>query len=551
MKIRFITLILLSIAVVFITVNESSPANAQTIPYTYAYNATNLYTDDVVYYEFSGLDTSTAYGFGIYTVDIETGANINQLSRKVVGPGTTTGSWFFGVPVIGVSEGSWPDGYTGPIRVIDSFGNVIGEHFVTEPPLTPDAEQVWETSSGIFAFQTKQVIGNLNDYQSGACRSVVNNAINASGLHHGYEPCQSTTKFGDIALLHFQFDPIGYVAPTTDEINIINLSLGSSALSLTIDLDDICEYQELGVSAAGCNTYTAFDSFLVINTGPGELPWVNYQLADVAFTLSGSLNPMRWGAPRLAANNGLGAYSCYREVAAVATSDCESVWLVSNDATSEVANSTEWEINLLDKVKESGTQQVIFNQDTEQIWDAYHGAYTFEDTTSGYSDTTIYSYVSERTDSYTVFNSAVDDVFVYWALEPVFVHSVAVAVVPDDYVFITAYQYDITPVTTFAEAIDQALNRWGTSQTALGRTLVQVVVLIGAMMVVAWSPARGSVLAYMLVWTAVGGGWTIAGLSSDVGALVWGIITVALWVMVFVIFPGVLTSGGRSDEQNA
>ena len=530
--------------------DDPKSVNAQTVPYTYDFNATNLYTNDVIFYEFSGLDAAQSYAWGIWTVDINTGQPIDRIHNKIKGPGATTHSFVFGAGIL--SDGRWPEDYIGPIYVIDNFGFTLHKHFV-HPPINvngdPIATQEWESSLGAFTFQEKQVFGN-HVVAPNDCQSVVFNTINPNGHHFGFNPCQVTTTIGDYAILHYQFDPVGYSSPTTDAIITISLDEGTGlTIAMNLDLDNLATFQFTSGST-GAPTFTAFDSFIIVNTGEDELPWINYERADFAFGLNPLLNPMRFGD-----DNGpitlatiTGAYGCYRiDGAAAIVADCEAPWIISNDPTPDSSfSSAEWDLTLLEDVSESGTQIATHRQFTSAVWDAYHGAMLTVDVYSGFSDATVYAFSPLRTTLYTVNNTANDIVVVAWLVDPVRVPFAAVDVIPLDYQMITLADFDIKLDVTIEEAIEEAIRNVGLD-TELGRTILHGILLMLSLVFVAFIPvARESLLSYLISWTAIGGIFVVADFASDFSTLMWSLITILMWILAFTVFKGSL---GRNSEE--
>lgn len=552
MKLKLIILAVVAFVSIFYTDNFT--VYAQTAPYTWEYNATNLYSDDVIFYEFSGLDSSQSYSWSIYTVDLETGLPLDRIGFKVLGPGVTTGSWSFGAGPI--DFGVWPENYIGPVYVIDNFGFTLGKHFI-HPPINVDGDPTatveWESSLGAFSEFTKQVIGNTvaapND-----CQSVVFNDLNFNGHHHSFIPCQSTTTLGDFAILHFQFDPAGYTSPTSDAIVLIALDEGVGATAaMSLDLDAIAAYQFTPGSTAA-PTFTAFQSFVIINTGEGQLPFINYEKADASFTNSSFLNPMRFGDDNGPATltDIRGAYGCYRlDGTSTVVSDCESVWIVSNDPTPQNSTSSaEWEMQILDPVSEAGTQVFTLKQFTSQVWDAYHGGMRSREVYSGFLDSTIYAFSDRRDTQYTVNNTAFPDVVVSWEIDPLFVPFVSVDVIPTDYTMIVIDRYDIEVLVTIEEATETVIRNLGLD-TELGRTLLHGVILLLALVFTAFIPvARDSLLSYLISWTVAGGVFVVGGFASDFGGLFFSLITILVWLLAFTVFKGTLSNNMDGGEQS-
>jgi hypothetical protein len=530
------------IAISFVAINHSDVNAIATPAYTFDFNATNLYSDDLIFYEFAGLDTTRSYRWTVWTADMQSGERLDSLGFQTIGPGTATGSWTFGA---GTGGGDWPEDYTGPIYVIDDRGEILHKHFITPPAQLIDGSGSWETATGNFAPGNKQVISNT--LHEGDCRSPVYRGINVDGFHGLYLACAVATTIGDIAIFHFQRNPVAYASPTTDEWVISHLYNGSTAATLTIDLDSLANYQYTAGST-GAPTFTAFYSFLIVNTGSELLPFVDNEWADLAFGADGSTNPYRWGVNDFAevADGGLGAYYCIRNVAATPVSDCDQTWLVTNDPTPEDVNSAEWTIESLAEVQENRTNTITLRRETEEIHIGYSGASSITDTYSGFLDTNIYPFEDATNIRYTVGTPENENTALAWTVTPNNLPTTAVATVTDMNL-ITVSAFDITAVVTTSELIEEVIDNLGL-ESDLGRTALLGAFLMFGLMGVGMSGVRNIPAAYLIVWTGIGGIFVSVGISAPIATLLFFTSTLFLWLAAFTLFSGNLFNTGASDN---
>lgn len=494
---------ILMIAVTLMAISQYSPRNAdaQTIPYTFEYNATNFYNGATLVYEFPALDNTQVYNWGLFTADPVTGNPLSYLGFRSLS--------FVASGTIQFTQEFWPENYTGPIVVRDLLRQAtLGRHFVSRIVPAP-----WFSSSGNTALNDKQAPGPL--ITTGDCRSAPYQPINVSGWSHSGVPCASLTQVGGYGLLHYQIDPT-YVGPSDIAIRFFNVP--NSTAVLTIDIDDIIAYQVTSGYSLGFQIEAAY-SFMVVNTTGNPLPFVDNVVGNAAFTSSSSFNPLR-------AEFAPGAYNCRRDdiVAVTWISDCETVWLVSEDGA-----GLEWQIIPLDEVGENGTQTLTNTSKTLGIWDSYHGIMAATDVANGFTDSTVYSFALSRTYTYPITAGALEDVEVTWITAPSGIFSGLMTTL--EAFFEVTNTYDIVEVVTYEELIQTLLTRWGLD-TDLGKNFLFVIVMTVALMIPAiFGLMRKSPVPYTILWIATGGLLLFAKIVTDLTLILWILMSLVLAVL--------------------
>lgn len=486
-------------------------------PYDYDYGATNVYNTFDLTYSFSNLDPDLTYIWYIYMVDPVTGFRTDQLASRVHLPDgvTTTALWVYGAS----TPDKYPKGYSGPLQVIDHYGNILGRHYVTPSPFAFGAVEPWTNpdwydTSGNTDRDEKQLIAPEN-VLAGECQSPLYAAINADGWHHTKTPCTVLTQQGDYALLHYIIDFNLYPAGTDDFITINGITTGSLNI---IVFDDIVEY-----STGGNGTFSSPGgiSFLVLNTAGTTLPFIDQTLSDASFVSGDDPHTLDMDS---------GVYSCERNETAFAwISDCESVWIVSEDP-----DGMEWGIEAgAENVGENGTQIVTTTAVTEEVWNAYHGFQEVEDIVSGYNDSTVYSFRTQGIHTYTVASTAQAAVEVTWTQRATLLATNLST--EEEMEFIVSDFYNIEVVRTIEEAAEEVLCNFGMC-TDLGRNAALMIVLFFSLMMIAFIPILNKqIYAYLISWTAAGGIFTLAGFATSLGTIMFTIATIALWIFALTI----------------
>jgi hypothetical protein len=546
MKLKISLIILTAAILASMPLSTTNRAHAQTAPtYDYAYAAAYFYSDFPLWYEFSGLDILEEYTWYIFTVDEPTGQLRTLLGTRQHLAGSTTDSWFYGAG----DYGRWPEGYTGPIRVIDNLGATLGDHYVTPfPSVNGDSDVNDWYDTGNQALYEKLLIGNRN--QAGSeCQSAIFNPINSDGWHHGFKPCQVATYGDDYALLHYQFDPTTYVAPTSDTIVIFRITSAGYEQTVAIDLDDIVEFQQSngGMAHSVPDGPFALISFILINTSTQELAFVDYQRVDDSFGTSPTSNPFRFGSLSTLATIGedpWGAYTCANFQGPTIVGECETPWLVTEDPTLQElyvdANVNE--------ISGGGTQTFDIRQQTLNIWSGYHGAYTLEDSVLGLLDTTVYSFLNLRTGSYIVDTSVASGIELTFTVEPT-LWPAGMTATGAEMAFVASDTYSITVSNVTLEEAVSGLVDGLKLNTDAGRAIIHIAILIASLAIVASFPmVRYNFAAYTLAWTLFGGlASAFPMLHSELSRLMWVLMTMVLWLLTVTAFKGSL-SGGSSQE---
>lgn len=516
---RILTISVLLLAILAsITFNDTRKASAQAIAYDYEYQLTNVYDTTDIVYEFDNLDVNQTYQWGIYTVNPQTGALDRYLGMRRLGPGVTTGEWFFGSALSSPQLQTtilYPENYVGPIAVTDAFQQniVIGRHFVAPNPLFN--ANGWISNAGNTQLYDKEVAGSF--FNTGSCQNPVYADVNADGWQHTFIPCSVIVQSGQYTILHYQIDP-AYVGPTDMVIQFFTIP--TTNVVLTLDMDDLLEYQQ--PSATLFAPFVIPFQYVILNTSGRELPFINNAVALSAFTTED--NPMT-------AELDTGVYNYMRVDGGGWISDGESVLIVSDDP-----NGREWSIVArTEEVKDEGTQILETRAVTRNVWNSYHGYQDVIDIWSGFSDQTVYAFSPSRTFTYQVSTNPDTDVIVQW-YNRAQATSASLATA-EDYEFIVTDVYDIVEVLTYQETINVVLIQWGLD-SPLGKAALLAILLFSGLVLCAFTPRLKSRPEwYLIVWTAIGAVYIVGGYSTELVTIVYGIITLGMWVYVITQRP--------------
>jgi hypothetical protein len=410
-------------------------AHADLTDYTWEYTATNFYSENAMLYFFTGLDITFTYYWYVYKTN-DSGQLIELLFTR-----STIGQANYGIVLGGGgANGIWPQDYTGPIRVIDNFGQTLGRHYIAPTPVDD-----WITSSGVTNENLKQspgiAVSDRDQYANDPlhyCAAPPYQPINVDGYHHTYNACSVTSgkNNGSYVLLHYRLDVADYGGG--DEI--VFYQLGESTPHATFSLDEIIDYNMGGVASI---SEVATRSFILINTGPTHLDVIDYNWSYTAF-------PLRSGDPHAASSDlGLlskfdyGAYNCLRTESSTPVSDCESPLLVSRRGLVVNPFDGEWTVKInTPEVGFGGTVNVTLSQFTPEIWDSYSGAMLFFDSQYGGDvNSDLFAYSPSRILTYTADDEENAQVIGAWGIIPVAPFSFAVSAL--DYEFLPFDYYAI------------------------------------------------------------------------------------------------------------
>lgn len=548
-RVRFALMVaaMAAVGVVFGGVN-SRDAHASPANYDWATSAINFYTDNTILYEFSGLDTTAGYAWFIELTD-DFGVPFQRIGTHT-SVGSATATWFHGNDV---NSSQWPQNYTGPMRVVDNYGNVLGQHF-----MAPRPNDDWATSDGVTPDGLKQSPANTE--HAGVCAAPPYWALNVDGYHHSYNPCSVTvTKSwpSSYFLLHFRLD----VADYGDDDVITFSPLGTVDHEVGFNLDHIIDYNTDEDWTGGLSEVNTW-SFVVVNTGDRELPFIDYEESESAFDPTDGLvfdrDPHKASYNPLAAFTAFdyGAYSCQRLTSGfIWQSDCESVILVSRHIPLVRNESEEWEVEpQINPIGSGGTQTVAIRQRTEEIWSGYSGAWSVTDCndvdcdTDDDIDNTVYSYASERLLNYTVDTLGVEaedeEHRVMWQVVPISVNGGTITAA--DLQFNVGF-YDDDAVYTISEAggIGGGLRGFFSQVgfgTPLGKSIIFLIVVIiatgGAVAM------KTPFLVQLIAFTASGGTMLAMGFRTN-------LLVAAFVAVIFVLWAAYFAGFGRESNADA
>jgi len=527
---KFISLVL-AVSILLVVGLNSAVVQAA-VQYTYSYNFTNRYNTEQITYTFSNLDANTTYTWVIYTVDIRTGGLKETFGRFTSTPDDRSGSPTDEVMTFGGVDFSapigtivYPQGYVGPIAVADSNATILGKHFIAELPTfvtTPDSEW-FDGGSGNTALGERQVIGNTQF--TGSCRNPVYNAFNADGWQHSFTPCSVATLEDGWAILHYQITSA--YDPAMDDHQIIFFRVPSASEELDLSLNELIAYQQTAAYSPGATQAW----FVIVNTSGDLLPFLDNTRCAASFTQfrSPCLSEM---IPQIY------NYGRFDGGTPNWISDGESVWMVTQDP-----DLREWIITAtVNQVGEGGRQTLVTTAVTEAIWDSYHGAQIVVDTFSGFTDSTVYPFTLSRNHTYTVAGTSQDDVIVGWSNRATAINSGLATTT--EMSFLVIDHFDIVPIPTLEELLNEVLNNTGLNNPPGKAALLTMLLFVGMFATAGFTMLRANILAYLVVWTGIGGVFILGGFSTLLVTTVWGILTIFLWLVGIMMLNG----GGQTDE---
>lgn len=538
-KIAAVALIAAVLAVVS-NVADSPDASASPANYDWTTSAINFYTDNTILYEFSGLDTTAAYSWFVETTD-DYGAVIERIGTHT-SVGSAIHTWFHGNSI---NDSRWPANYTGPMRVVDNYGNVLGRHYITPPPGAD-----WETSDGDTDQGLKQSPGNTE--HGGACAAPPYWALNPDGYHHSYNPCSVQVHKSwpsSYFLLHFRLD----VAEYGDGDLITFSPVGDTSQEVAFNLDSIIDYNHDSDWPGGMSEVNT-QSFVVVNTGDRELPFIDYTKSENAFDPEDDLvldrDPHKASFNPLAAFTAFdfGSYSCQRLTSGfIWQSDCESVILISKQIPLTRNEGREWDIRPgASVIGEGGTQLVHLTQHTVEIWDGYNGAWFVGDCDDldcpsvDYFDSTVYAFALSRQLDFVVDTLPVDteseDHRLVWQVTPISINGGAITA--EELIFIPGlYNNESIYTISVTGGIQSGFSGFFDSVgfgTPLGKSLVflfGLLISIGAV-----AAMRGNYLMQLISFSATGGTLLSLGFRTNLLVAAFLAVLIALWLAFYAGF---------------
>lgn len=311
----------------------SGTAAAQVQSYTSVYSSTNVYNSVALTYTFTGLDSATYYSWTLQIMRLDNPTAVDFTAQTLSCSGTTSCIINFNLFDI------VPSDTFAPARVVDSFGQLLGKHF-----LAPGVEVAPWTQNQTNPADEKTVI-------SYGARPFFDSI---SGYHHfsllAFEGESIITVIGDYSILHYRTS----IADYQNEFIEINVPSAATDSIAYFSVEEFVEY----------NRHTSDPSihpsnihgFVLINTS-GERPAFISQIQDSAFANVYD-NPhtltMTAGIYNYARLDGAGAVK----------SIGESVWIVSS-------RKPDWSGTIRQTLK-TGREQTVTLQATESaVYEAY------------------------------------------------------------------------------------------------------------------------------------------------------------------------------------
>lgn len=440
--------------------------------YLWEYNVTNVYTNHTLSYDVSSLDTATQYTFQFQLLD--TSGNVkNIVETSIIGPGVTTDSF-------GTDFAGYEDVY-GPLRVIDQFGQVLGEHFVA-PAYLDD----WQ-SNGTNPAADKQGIGDVPYVEENA----------DSGYQHPVRDHTAVlTRVGEWTLLHYRLGAL--VPPTNRKIVIFDSETATEVAEF--DMDELYQYNQHVDS-----TDTAFVgiSFIVLNTSGDAPNFINESQDAAAFTDVNFDNPHE-----LELGAGLYQYARY-DLTDVLISFGESVWVVSN-------NVAEWTVAVKKpSVQEGGQQCLDLRQYTQEVFTDYPDQLV-TDSSVGDVDDTNYDFDTFRKVCYSAGTEAQSPALATWEWKAFDMVEPSIDV--DDFAFEIGASYTISNPMQF-DAIDTLGN--GLTAFGLDSTLGNLVAMLGGMLAVMF--VTRNPLVALIAFLGIGGMFVIFGFATTLTKIVFAL----------------------------
>lgn len=519
---KLLALLVISISLMFFTgLYNPAPAHAA-VNYDFEYDFANRYNTEQIQYAFSNLDATTTYVWNVYTVSIETGGLLQSFGSFTSTPDDRSGSptdevFAFGGVDFSTPLGTivYPEGYSGPIAVVDSNGTIIGRHFIVELPTfitTPDSQWL-DGGAGNTTLGERQVIGPTRF--NGPCRNPVYNEFNADGWLHSFNPCSVTTLENGFAILHYQMTAA--YDPASDDDDIIFYRVPTSTVQFTLSINDLIDFQQTAAYTPG----VIQDNFIVVNTSGRLLPFLDNTRCSQAF--ANASNPCISGFLP-----GVYNYSRYDNTATW-VSDGESVWIVTEDATLR-----EWGIQSVDEVRESGQQTVRITSTTEQVWESYHGSQVLEDSIVGVVDSVVYAFSPSRTYPYTV-GSTASSATVSWTVAASALNSGLAT--PDEMAFVLEDFYAIIEVVypPLDESLNEVLQNTGLDTDAGRAAVLTILLFVGMLGTAAFTGLKGDIFAYLVVWTGLGATFMLGGFGTLLVNTVFVIMTVGMWIFAMLM----------------
>lgn len=470
--------------------------------YTYSHTKRNLYTDEVLIYNFAGLTPSQQYSITAQQLDLL--GNIVGTLGEISFTNLTSTQFIF--PIDFNDTDSWKADFY-PFRMIDNFGHVLSWHF-----MAPALDLEWYLSTSTTGADEKQGIA-FTPYAD----------VNSDGYHRNTNVLFAQSTIGDITLLHYTATSTF----STDEIRINDIQ--NLTTTVTLSLSEIIGYNEHD-SLADPN---AAEAYIVLNSDGHFIPFVDY-VESVNEFVGVFDNPFY-------VDIATGVYDYPRyDSAGNLVSYGQNVWVLSEANPAFPASvsfgaatflGTEWQmVAVNESVRQAGTQRVRFLQRTENVWNDY-SLQKLTDSNLGTVDDTDYAYSSDRTFAFTASNT-VGIATLTWIIQAPGLSVPAID--PFLFTFEITDTYTITSATAVVNLSEQV---GGTlNLLALESPLGQVVAMLGLMLLLflaSWKwtqrfePAARNLI-NVFIYLGVGGLFIYTQYASVLTITIWGVGAVFL-----------------------
>ncbi len=525
---KILALAIVFVSVLIVSVSSTSKSTNAFTSYTATWTNTNVYDSNTFAIAFTGLDVSVSYRWTIQMVDPVNGKPFFDIGHYTHVPGTTVDAFVVGPDVVQPYVGDWPFQFTGPFQIKDDHGQVVMKGFVAPDPDLYGGD--WRNGTGTNAAVDKVIAGSST--HQGACLNPVYNPYFGSWNYEPSRPCSSGVQDEhEFAIMHYNLDCATYqITPYTTESYRFYTYDGTEIFS--VDLLELLNYNSPSGIPGGCGGgfTNVWESFIVLNTSGDDLPFIDNLYAENTFTTGD--NPMRWD---FEPNS---YYIQKRDAASAHVSDGESPFFVSNaDA------GVEWSISIGGtEVSDGARMQMVFKQNTPEIWDDYNGGSLCQNDLVTWTDTNIYAFTSERNYKDVVPAAPAAGDFIECAHEPQAISTVDM-LSTEAIVIVESETYNVVEgAATLEEITSELLSAWKLD-TDTGYSVALASLLAISMFIIAVSPLRASVFAYLFLWSAIGSIWVLFAPTSDISKLMFVIITVVLWLLLITGSK----LGGRTD----
>lgn len=335
---------------------KTPPVLAQSgapVPYTsYEFNKVDIYTHEFLLYNFSGMTPGDTFSVALERLNSDGSYNstIRIKSVEADAMGDDSVVWIEG------HEG-WPTGINEafPMRVMDSYGNVLGYHFLAPQPHTDWIQPATQADKLCIAgcvYNEETAAGNHHNPALNIGEEGTSPACEALPFcEYLGNAAKVITTAGDYVLVHYRYDTASPVAG--DKIQIKDIDSGDLIFEAYIS--------ELSAYNTGTAAVSTGTEYFPLSTSGQKLPFIDEnQEAIAAFSLD---NPFEMEFP-------VAGYSYGRVDGGMADAvirEGMSVWGVTNDSTLH-----NWSVDVANSSIEVDGQQRAFRRAyDEDLYNAF------------------------------------------------------------------------------------------------------------------------------------------------------------------------------------